>query len=350
MTLVDKIVGDSDTASCSASPKSRVTTPSLRSTVNLANPNVYDDPGRRAQRRRLRAAAEGRRQRAHAAGTCGRCRSQGAQTLPPLPLAWTVVTDDPDRPGNPVLWSGNGNNLDAARGHLGRPCRPPTRRCASSPSTAPSSASTTATSSCRPTAARPTPPIAGRQDGRRAARARRSTARPTGFEPHTFDLSAYAGPDRAARLPLRQRRRRQRGRPADRRHHRRRHAGQRRLEPGAVRLADRDPPDRRQQLERAADRHRRAARRRAGSSSSTAATPSRSTGCSWRCCARSRQVVAIVAYDEPTEQVAAVRAVHPDGQRRHPTRRRCCQQLTPTAQWGTRRDPRRVPPYAGPGG
>ena len=38
----------------------------------------------------------------------------GAKTLPPQPLAWTVVTNDPDRAGNPVLWSGNANNLDAA--------------------------------------------------------------------------------------------------------------------------------------------------------------------------------------------------------------------------------------------
>ena len=38
----------------------------------------------------------------------------GAKTLPALPLAWTIVNDDPDRPGNPVLWSGNENNTDAS--------------------------------------------------------------------------------------------------------------------------------------------------------------------------------------------------------------------------------------------
>ena len=34
------------------------------------------------------------------------------------------------------------------------------------------------------------------------------------------------------------------------------------------------------------------------------------------------KVVAVVAYDEPTEQVAAVRAVHADGERRRAARRR----------------------------
>ena len=38
----------------------------------------------------------------------------GATTLPPLPLLWTSVSNDPDRSGNPVLWSGNESNLDAS--------------------------------------------------------------------------------------------------------------------------------------------------------------------------------------------------------------------------------------------
>ena len=44
----------------------------------------------------------------------GALKFEGAKTLPPLPLTWTVVTNDPDRKGNPVLLSGNANNLDAA--------------------------------------------------------------------------------------------------------------------------------------------------------------------------------------------------------------------------------------------
>ena len=54
MVLLDKIVGDPTARVVLGVPKSRVTTPSLRSTVNLANPDAYDDPGRRSQRCRLR--------------------------------------------------------------------------------------------------------------------------------------------------------------------------------------------------------------------------------------------------------------------------------------------------------
>lgn len=113
MTLVDKIVGDSRRGIMLGVPKSRVTTPSLRSTVNLANPTAYATPG---------AAPNGADyvplQTAGGQLLPGRdLRSlsfQGATTLPPLPLAWSIVSNDPDRPGNPVLWSGNASNLDAA--------------------------------------------------------------------------------------------------------------------------------------------------------------------------------------------------------------------------------------------
>lgn len=113
MTLVDKIVGDSRRGIMLGVPKSRVTTPSLRSTVNLANPAANATPG---------AAPNGADfvplQKADGQILRGRdLRSlsfAGTKTLPPLPLSWTVVPNDPDRPGNPVLWSGNGNNIDAA--------------------------------------------------------------------------------------------------------------------------------------------------------------------------------------------------------------------------------------------
>jgi hypothetical protein len=114
MTLLDKIVGDSKHAVVLGVPKRRVTTPSLRSTVNLANPDANDEPG---------AAPNGADyvalQRADGQVLRGRdLRSlsfTGAQKLPPIPLAWTVDTDDPDRgDGNPVLWSGNDSNTDAA--------------------------------------------------------------------------------------------------------------------------------------------------------------------------------------------------------------------------------------------
>ncbi|HEY7594406.1 MAG TPA: choice-of-anchor J domain-containing protein [Actinophytocola sp.] len=112
MVLMDKIVGDSARGIMLGVPKKRVTTPSLRSTVNFANPNVNDDPG---------AAPNGadfvQLQRANGTPLRGidlrSLNFQGATTLPSLPLTWSVVNDDPDRPGNPVLWSGNGNSINA---------------------------------------------------------------------------------------------------------------------------------------------------------------------------------------------------------------------------------------------
>jgi bacillopeptidase F (M6 metalloprotease family) len=38
----------------------------------------------------------------------------GARTLAPQPLLWTSVTTAPGREGEPTLWSGNASNLDAA--------------------------------------------------------------------------------------------------------------------------------------------------------------------------------------------------------------------------------------------
>ncbi|MBM0236517.1 immune inhibitor A [Micromonospora sp. ATA32] len=111
MTLVDKIVGERHGVMLGV-PKSRVTTPSLRSTVNLANPAANATPG---------AAPNGADYvpLQNATGQVLRGRDlrslsfQGAKTLPPLPLEWTVVSNDPDRSGNPVLWSGNDSNTDA---------------------------------------------------------------------------------------------------------------------------------------------------------------------------------------------------------------------------------------------
>jgi hypothetical protein len=112
MTLLDKIVGDKRGIVLGV-PKKRVTTPSLRSTVNFANPNANDNPG---------AGPNGADyvllQKANGTALRGidlrSLNFQGAATLPPLPLQWTVVNDDPDAPGNPVLWSGDQNNLDSA--------------------------------------------------------------------------------------------------------------------------------------------------------------------------------------------------------------------------------------------
>lgn len=87
--------------------KSRVTTRSLRSTVNLANPAINATPGAAPNGADyVPLTVPGRDLRS--------VRFEGARTLPPLPLAWTVVKNDPDRRDNPVLWSGNTSNLDSA--------------------------------------------------------------------------------------------------------------------------------------------------------------------------------------------------------------------------------------------
>lgn len=107
--LLDKIVGDSQRGIVLGVPKNRVTTPSLRATVNFGNGDANNDPG---------AAPNGADfvalQGANGTVLNGRdLRSlsfQGAKTLPSLPLEWTV---DPNN-GNPVLFSGNANSTDAA--------------------------------------------------------------------------------------------------------------------------------------------------------------------------------------------------------------------------------------------
>lgn len=104
MVLLDKIVENGVTIGV---PKKRVTTPSLRSTLNLANPRLYDYAGAAPNGADyVPLTVKGRDLRTLA--------FTGAKTLPPIPLAWTVVSDDPDRAGNPVLWSGNASNLNVA--------------------------------------------------------------------------------------------------------------------------------------------------------------------------------------------------------------------------------------------
>jgi hypothetical protein len=192
MTLLDKIVGDAKKAKVLGVSKNRVTTPSLRSTVNLDNPNANDDPG---------AAPNGadyvRLQDAGGDALKGRdLRSfsfTGARTLPPLPLAWTVVNDDPDRPGNPVLWSGNASNLDvSAVTPVSVPTADPTLRFLAKYGaefgfdygyvqvSTDGGETYTSIAGDKTIDAPLGPGLNGTTDG---------------FEPHTFDLSAYAGQD-----------------------------------------------------------------------------------------------------------------------------------------------------------
>ena len=115
MTLLDKLVGDAQALGRARRAKRRVTTTSLRSTVNLANPSANSTPGAAPNGADYVAAAG--RQRA----TCSRARDlrslafSGAKTARRR-CRWRgrSVNDDPDRPGNPVLFSGNANNTDAS--------------------------------------------------------------------------------------------------------------------------------------------------------------------------------------------------------------------------------------------
>jgi hypothetical protein len=189
-TLLDKIVGDSRRGIVLGVPKSRVTSPSLRSTVNLANPASYATPG---------AAPNGADyvplQKANGTVLKGSdlrsLKFQGAATLPAIPLAWTVVSNDPDRPGNPVLFSGNANNTNAtAVTAVTVPTADPTLRFQAKYGaefgfdygyvlvSTDGGATYTVIPGDKTVPAPLGPGLNGTTDG---------------FEPHSYDLSAYAG-------------------------------------------------------------------------------------------------------------------------------------------------------------
>ncbi|MDQ7906404.1 immune inhibitor A [Phytohabitans sp. ZYX-F-186] len=165
-------------------PKGRVTTRGLDSTVNLANPAVNATPGAAPNGADyVPLTVEGRDLRS--------IRFDGARTLPPLPLAWSTVRDDPDRPGDPVLWSGDGNGLDStAVTRVTVPAGGATLRLLAKYGAEEGydygyvTVSTDGGKTYTPVAGDRTvegplgPALNGTTDG---------------FEPHTFDLSRYAG-------------------------------------------------------------------------------------------------------------------------------------------------------------
>ncbi|MET7466031.1 hypothetical protein [Nonomuraea sp. NPDC005501] len=189
-TLVDKIVGESARGVMLGVPKKRVSTASLRSTVNLDNPAAYRTAG----------AAPNGADYVPLQATGGKVlrgsdlRSlsfEGAKTLPAQPLAWTVVSDDPDRAGNPVLWSGNSSNLDAAAvTRVTVPTADPTLRLLAKYGAESGfdygyvvvSTDGGATYTAIPGDRTVTGPLGPALNGTT-----------TGFEPHTFSLAAYAG-------------------------------------------------------------------------------------------------------------------------------------------------------------
>jgi hypothetical protein len=104
MTLVDKVVGDTPDGVMVGVPRAKVTSPSVRSTVNLANPAAFDYPGAApngADYVRLRDATGRFLSGAELTGV----RFSGGRTLPPKPLQWTV------RDG--ALFSGDTTLLDS---------------------------------------------------------------------------------------------------------------------------------------------------------------------------------------------------------------------------------------------
>jgi len=93
-------------------PKGRVTTKSLNASLNLDNPAAYKIPGAApngADYVKLRDAAG----KALSGKQLKSLSFSGAKTLPAIPLQWTVVNNAPGNEGNPTLWSGNTSNLDA---------------------------------------------------------------------------------------------------------------------------------------------------------------------------------------------------------------------------------------------
>jgi hypothetical protein len=190
MVLLDKIVGDAKHSVVLGVPKSRVTTPSLRSTVNLANPNANDDPGA-APNGADYVALQGANGKVLKGRDLRSLTFTGAKQLPPLPLAWTVVSDDPDRAGNPVLWSGNASNTDAsAVTQVTVPSADPTLRFLAKYGAefgfdygyVQVSTDGGATYTTIPGDKTIDAPLGPGLNGTT-----------TGFEPHSYDLSAYAG-------------------------------------------------------------------------------------------------------------------------------------------------------------
>jgi hypothetical protein len=90
----------------------KVTTKSLNAAVNLDNPAAYAKPGAApngadyVQLKKDGSVLTG--------STLSSVTFHGASSLEPQPLKWTSVTDAPGREGDATLWSGNSTNLDAA--------------------------------------------------------------------------------------------------------------------------------------------------------------------------------------------------------------------------------------------
>ena len=112
MDLVDRFVGNGG-GTVAGKDLAKVTTKSLNATVNLGSIESYGDPG---------APANGADYVALRSGSGlyldGRdldsLTFNGSRTLATTPLAWTVAANPPGHDGNPAIFSGNASNLDVA--------------------------------------------------------------------------------------------------------------------------------------------------------------------------------------------------------------------------------------------
>ncbi len=190
MVLLDKLVGEAQHGVVHGVPRNRVISASLRSTVNLDNPDANDDPGA-APNGADYVALKGAQGNVLKGKFVRGLRFTGAPTLPSVPLAWTIVNDDPDRPGNSVLFSGNGNNTNAsAVTQVSVPVADPTLRFLAKYGAefgydygyVEVSTDGGATYTPIPGDKTVAGPLGPALNGTT-----------TGFEPHSYDLSAYAG-------------------------------------------------------------------------------------------------------------------------------------------------------------
>ena len=110
-TLVDQVLGDSGVSD--GIPRSRITSSSLDSTVNLGNPRSYAADGAPANGADYVGLRDSSGLYLRGADL-RRLVFRGAGSLVPEPLRWTTVADPPQQSGDPALWSGNTSNLDAS--------------------------------------------------------------------------------------------------------------------------------------------------------------------------------------------------------------------------------------------
>ncbi len=111
-TLLDKYV-DSPSGVVTGIPKSRVTSKSLNSSVNLDSPRAYAADGAPANGADFVLARNANGGALKGANLTS-LSFQGAASLTPEELKWTSVASPQGRDGNPALWSGNVSNLDAS--------------------------------------------------------------------------------------------------------------------------------------------------------------------------------------------------------------------------------------------